>query len=98
MLLAGETALADLTNLATRALPTYAIDATEWQQFFERHGIEDYHYEYEGEAIIETWRYDPAVLSVDSTVDPLSLYARYWNDPDERVAQAANVLLETRAW
>ncbi len=98
MLLAGETALADLTNLATRALPTYAIDATDWQQFFERHGIEDYHYEYEGEAIIETWRYDPAVLSLGSTVDPLSLYARYWNDADERVAQAANALLEARAW
>lgn len=98
MLLAGETALAELTNLATRALPTYAIDATEWQTFFERHGIDDYHYEYEGEAIIETWRYDPAILSFGNTVDVLSLFARYWNDADERVAQAANALLEARTW
>jgi len=98
MLLAGETALADLTNLATRALPTYAIDANEWQQFFERHGIEDYRYEYEAEAVIETWRYDPAVLSAGNAVDPLSLYARYWNDADERVSQAAQALLETCGW
>lgn len=98
MFLAGETALAELTNLATRALPTYAIDANEWQSFFEHHGIEDCHYEYEAEAVIETWRYDPAVLSLGSTVDPLSLYARYWDDADERVAQAADALLETRVW
>ena len=98
MLLAGEAALAELTNLAAPALATFAIDADHRQQFFEEHAIEDFHYAYEAEAIIETWRYDPAVLSPGNTVDLLSLYARYRNDPDERVAQAAYKLLERRVW
>lgn len=98
MLLAGEAALAELTNLAAPALATFAIDADHRQQFFEEHAIEDFHYAYEAEAIIETWRYDPAVLSPGNTVDLLSLYARYRNDPDERVAQAADKLLERRVW
>ena len=98
MLLAGEAALAELTNLAAPALATFAIDADHRQQFFEEHAIEDFHYAYEAEAIIETWRYDPAVLSPGNTVDLFSLYARYRNDPDERVAQAADKLLERRVW
>lgn len=98
MLLAGEAALAELTNLAAPALATFAIDADHRQQFFEEHAIEDFHYAYEAEAIIETWRYDPAVLSPGNTVDLFSLYALYRNDPDERVAQAADKLLERRVW
>lgn len=98
MPLAGESALAELTGLAPPRLKTYAILATDWRDYFKRHDIEDFHYEYESEALIETWRYDPRTLSDGTTVDPLSLYARYWDDNDERVAQAADALLETIPW
>lgn len=98
MLLAKETALDELTNLATRALPPFAIEANDWQRFVQDYGIEDFHYEYEAEAIIETWRYDPAVQDLGNTVYPPSLYARYRDDADERMAQAANALLEARVW
>lgn len=98
MLVAGESALAQLTTLAPPRLATYAISATDWQGYFKRHGINDIPYEYEGEAKIEIWRYDPRCLSSAETVDPLSLYARYWSDPDERLAQAAETLLERIEW
>lgn len=98
MPLAGESALAKLTNLAPPRLPTFAIPASDWMRFFESRGISDLLYEYEGDAIIETWRYDPTRLGNDHIVDPLSLYAQYWDHQDERLAQAAEHLLETIAW
>jgi hypothetical protein len=98
MPLAGESALAELTNLAPPRLPTFAIPATDGMRFFESHGIRDFHYEYEGDAIIETWRYDPTRLGNGHIVDPLSLYAQYWDHEDERLAQAAEHLLGTISW
>lgn len=98
MQLAGESALSALTHLSPPLKPTYAIDASKWVDFFARHKIRDLHYEYEGEAIIETWRYDPGTLSGDDTVDPLSLHAQFWDNPDERVAQAALDVLERVQW
>lgn len=98
MLLAGESALAELTNLAPPHLPTYAIAASGWREFFRRFQISDLREAYEGEAIIETWRYDPKILSTGRTVDVLSLFAQFWDSPDERVAQAARQLLERLEW
>lgn len=98
MPLAGESALARLTMLAPPRLDTYAIVATEWQAYFKRHAIGDFHYEYEGEAKIETWRYDPRCLGAKDIVDPLSLFARYWDDADERLAQAAAELMDRFEW
>jgi hypothetical protein len=98
MMLAGESALAELTDLAPPRRPTYAIEASGWHDFFKRHHIADFNEDYEGDAIIETWRYDPRMLSNGPTVDALSLYAQFWDSPDERVAQAAHQLLERFEW
>lgn len=98
MLRAGETALADLSDLAPPQRPTYAILATGWNAYFKHHRIEDVIEIEDADAFIETWRYDPASLSDRDTVDPLSLYAEYWDDTDERVAQAARAALEHIQW
>lgn len=95
---AGETALAALTDLNPPRLPTFAIEAANWTTFFAKNGIDETNDIEEAEALIETWRYDPRSLSTGDTVDPLSLYAAYWNHKDERVAQAADELLERIAW
>lgn len=98
LMLAGESALAELSDLAPPRRPVYAIEATGWRDFFKRRQISDFHHDYEGEAIIETWRYDPGLLSRGRVVDPLSLYAQFWDSADERVAQAARQLLERLEW
>lgn len=98
LLLAGESALAALTNLAPSPKPTYAVDAARWVAFFAEHRIRVCHEAYEGEAIIETWRYDPRTLSDAETVDPLSLHAQFWDHADERVTQAAAAVLERVEW
>lgn len=98
MLIAGESAIAEQTQLAPPRLPVFAISGTGWQTFFKQHGVIDHSYDFEGEAIIETWRYDPRILGQQHVVDPLSLYAQHWDSADERVAQAAGDLLEQIDW
>lgn len=95
---AGETALSLLTNLNLPNLPTFAIRAANWQQTFADAGIEDVNSIHDAQAIVETWHYDPRVLSDTDIVDPLSLYAQFWDHSDERVAQAADELLEQIPW
>jgi hypothetical protein len=48
--------------------------------------------------VIETWTYDPRLLARDGFVDPLSLYLSVRHSRDERVAQAADRLLEPFGW
>ncbi len=98
LMLSGESALAALTDLNPPRLPTYAIAANNWTHFFANNGIAETNDIDEAEALIETWRYDPASLADGEIVDRLSLHAAYWNDDDERLAQAARRLVEEVAW
>ena len=50
------------------------------------------------DALLEVWRYDPRSLGDDRIVDPLSLYAQFWDHPDERIAIAADELLQDVLW
>lgn len=47
---------------------------------------------------IEVWSYDPAPLSQDGVVDPLSLFLSLRDDPDERVQGALQRMLEGLPW
>ncbi len=95
--LAHESALAELTDLARPNRPTYAILATGWMSTINALA-ETTNDIGEAIALIETWRYDPRVLSKDHIVDPLSLIAQFKNDTDERIAQAADDLKARIAW
>lgn len=94
LLKAGEIALAAWTGVESQDLPTFAIPSPGWQEFFQANGIERSTDLEDADAIIETWRYDPAILARRGRVDPLSLYAQYWADPNPRLAQAAEALLQ----
>lgn len=96
--LAGESALAHHTMLAAPRIERRAIAAAHWKQIepelkslaptvFDDDRIE-----------IETWSYDPNLLAREGIVDPLSLYLSTQHDHDERVAQAAEQLLEPFGW
>ena len=47
---------------------------------------------------VQTWTYDPNILAESGVIDRLSLYLSVRGNPDERVAQAAEELLETFEW
>ena len=79
-------------------MPTFAIPADGWQRKFEDYGFDEVNQIELADALIETWYYDPAILAENGLVDPLSLYAQFWDHPDERLAAAAALLLEQIVW
>ncbi|UBM61558.1 hypothetical protein LA303_09035 [Candidatus Sulfidibacterium hydrothermale] len=53
---------------------------------------------YDGDYVIELWRYNPGKLTVNNYVDPLSLYLCYKDTADEREEMALEQLLESVKW
>jgi hypothetical protein len=94
---AGESALAELTDLSRPKTDTYAVAATGWRSIAAAFDLIEVD-ENESELAVETWSYDPAGLTDGGLVDPLSLYAQFFNHRDERVSMAAEKLLESVTW
>ena len=94
---AGESALAELTELSRPPLDIFAVAASDWKATAETCGLVETDRD-EAACIVETWAYDPAGLSGARVVDPLSLYAQFRDHRDERVSMAAERLLEEVAW
>lgn len=98
--LAGESALAEYTDLSGPKVRVTAIAARDWPKMARTYEIEEID---EASAaysnlVVETWSYDPSVLSNERIVDPLSLYAQFHAHEDERVSMAAEQLLEQLPW
>jgi len=94
---AGETALAELTDLTPPRLETFATSARRWSSMAREFSLIQGN-RYEHDFVIEAWSYDPLSLSNRSVVDPLSLYAQFKDHSDERVRMAADSLLRKGRW
>lgn len=94
----GLTALGKLTDLNSDEPATFAVTPDRWRTLLNEHAVEPVSETYEATAVFETWRYDPRSLSDRSFVDPLSLYAQFWDHEDERISMAADQLLEAFKW
>lgn len=93
--LAGEHALALLSDLNPPATPpVFAVTAMQMRDFLAVGRAESSEAVHGSDGTLETWRYDPSVLARNQTVDPLSLFAQFWDDPDERLSMAVDRLLE----
>ena len=92
--LAGESALARLTDLAPPQTETFAVAARNWKKIAQTLEFVEGD-EFEKSFTVETWSYDPDGLSGSSLVDPLSLYAQFHDHRDERVSIAAQTLFES---
>ncbi len=88
LLLAGESALSAQTLLAPPKLPVYAIGKYEIKDFLALDGVAEVAEE-DANAVVEHWRYSPALLmrAGDSHVDALSLYLSLQDSADDRVRQ-----------
>lgn len=94
----GESALAHYTMLAAPRVAHRAIAAVRWKTLApELEDVAATRFD-EDRIELETWSYDPTVLAKDGAVDPISLYLSMRHEPDERVAQAAEQLLERFGW
>ena len=96
--IAGESALASYTALARPRTQRLAVASADWNQLVRSHGLRDREPGDPSADEIETWAYDPAALSDEPRVDRLSLHLSLRDHPDERVAQAADDLLEAMPW
>ena len=95
---AGESALAHYTMLTEPRIERRAIAAAEWKRLAPQLDDATASPFDEGIVELETWSYDPAALARGGVVDPLSLYLSTREAPDERVAQAAEQLMEPFGW
>ena len=96
--LAGESALARYTMLNEPRIECRAAPAAAWKRMARHHGLEPAWAYDEHRIEVQTWAYDPKVLSDNEVADRLSLYLSARHDADERVAQAADHLLEPFGW
>ena len=94
---AGESALAELTDLSPPPLKAFAVSASDWKVVAQNCGLIETDRD-RASHIVETWSYAPAALSAAHTVDPLSLYAQFHDHRDERVSMAAERLLDGMPW
>jgi hypothetical protein len=96
--LAGVSGLSQRSNLADGDIQTYAIMKRDFRYLLEQgefYGCSDRH---EADARIETWSYNPGLLSDQNVVDDLSLYLSLRYNPDERVQSELKAMMENFPW
>ena len=97
--LAGEHALARFSDLNPPAAPpVYAVTPEQMRDLLAAGWADQREADYDSDGALATWRYDPRILARNQTVDPLSLFAQFWDDPDERLSMAVDRLLEQWTW
>ena len=93
--LAGLHALARRSGLSPpSAPPVYAVTKRQMHKLLTAGIADPTELDYESDGALGIWRYDPRILSRGNVVDPLSLFAQFRDDPDERLSMAADQLLE----
>lgn len=92
---AGETALAQWTDLAEPAEPVVAMASRHWPRQTDRTVIPTPD---TGTCLVELWRYPPQGTASAATVDPLSLFLSLRDSHDERVQLALQDLMEQITW
>lgn len=97
-MLAGESALARYTMLTEPRIECRAVPAAAWKRMARNLGLEPAWAYDERRIEVQTWAYDPQVLSGHEVADRLSLYLSARHGADERVAQAADHLLGPFGW
>ena len=95
---AGLTALAQYTLIADGKNPVYAMSASEYHRAEMSHLVNEQEYLEKDSLVIEQWRYRPKVLTIDQTVDRLSLYLALRDERDERIEAALGELIEGVKW
>jgi hypothetical protein len=98
MKLAGENALGNITGLSPPRVTEFAVHGDDWSSLVAEHDIIVVGEAEQADIVVELWYYRPDVLTDYVTVDPLSLYAQYWDNPNERVAKAAEDALDHVSW
>lgn len=90
--MAGESALEYYTMIAAPERSCRAV-SKEWAQ--EKKILLN---KYDGDCLIEVWRYDPDLLAKNGVIDPLSLYLSIRANDDERIQIELKDLMNSIKW
>lgn len=90
-------ALAFYTNLNDDGLNHIAIDSNDFLDL-KKKGKTGEISDYDGDFMVEIWRYNPGVLSDNKYVDPLSLYISFKESNDERIEMELKKLINDFEW
>jgi hypothetical protein len=94
--LAGETALAEFSNLSAPATRVFAVSSRTWSEKFE--AIDELPLQDAGCCQVQLWRYAPDTLARDGVADPLSLHLSLRESKDMRVQIALEEMMEQFPW
>ena len=78
-----DMALAHYTFIANSSPPSFAIDKNVFSEY--QAGLQEFLHPQEGNLRLEIWKYNPAPLANEQSVDKLSLALSYKDTDDERV-------------
>lgn len=95
-IIAGESALAECSELAQPAEPVFAIASRVWTRLHRKVPIIptlD-----EGTCRLELWRYVPEATAERGLADPLSLFLSLRDNPDDRMQLALETMMERMQW
>lgn len=90
-------ALAFYTNLNDDGNSYYAISHADFLKLKKEKKIKTTS-NYDGDYIVELWRYNPGILTQNNYVDPLSLYLAYKDSEDERIEMALEQIINDYIW
>ena len=93
---AGESALAERSELAAPAEPVYAVASRVWTR--QHRDVRTIPTVDEGTCLVELWRYAPEATARGGLADPLSVYLSLRDQRDERVQQALGAMMEQMSW
>lgn len=99
ILFAGITALSRMTMIADDRLQVHALGHREHRAALENGDYRICADRDEATASLEVWNYSPTLLSIrPDTVDPLSLYLTLKDDPNERIQDQLETLIDQLTW
>ena len=94
----GLTALAKYSMLAPPKPPMFAMTSDEWRELESRGDVTEAKPTDPRATGIEVWSYSPTLFAKDNHVDQFSLYLSLRDDPDERVEEALEEMMEGVSW
>lgn len=93
---AGDSALAERSDLAAPGEPVFAIASRAWTRLYR--DVPVIPTMDEGTCRLELWRYAPEATAERGLADPLSLFLSLRDDPDDRVQLALETMMERMRW
>lgn len=94
--IAGETALAQYSNLASPKQTTIAMTAGEFRNVYQGKRKDTIPFgDFDKPSVVQIWKEDPHLFSSDGVMNPIEVFFSMQNHPDDRVQIALDEMLNT---